>query len=149
MYIIFLLDWLTVFNREQILVIRLEDYAANLEVTIKKVFDFLSVGTYPKSTFYLSGSFSMWLSLPQAFTSVLLRTLLSSLQALWGRGRQSSPNGPSLTPGGEQTGTWVLCFQPPETFSGNFTNPLIINWLVCWTIKPSSGVTPEGAWTIS
>ncbi|KAI4812355.1 hypothetical protein KUCAC02_023753 [Chaenocephalus aceratus] len=44
MYIIFLLDWLTVFNREQILVIRLEDYAANLEVTIKKVFDFLSVG---------------------------------------------------------------------------------------------------------
>lgn len=44
MYIIFLLDWLTVFNREQILVLRLEDYAANLEVTIKKVFDFLSVG---------------------------------------------------------------------------------------------------------
>ncbi|XP_010781142.1 carbohydrate sulfotransferase 15-like isoform X1 [Notothenia coriiceps] len=44
MYIIFFLDWLTVFNREQILVLRLEDYAANLEVTIKKVFDFLSVG---------------------------------------------------------------------------------------------------------
>lgn len=45
MYIIFLLDWLTVFQREQILVLRLEDYAANLTVTIKKVFDFLSVGT--------------------------------------------------------------------------------------------------------
>ncbi|TMS04280.1 Carbohydrate sulfotransferase 15 [Larimichthys crocea] len=44
MYIIFLLDWLTVFHREQILVLRLEDYAANLNVTIKKVFDFLSVG---------------------------------------------------------------------------------------------------------
>ncbi|XP_044070809.1 carbohydrate sulfotransferase 15-like [Siniperca chuatsi] len=44
MYIIFLLDWLTVFHREQILVLRLEDYAANLKVTIKKVFDFLSVG---------------------------------------------------------------------------------------------------------
>ncbi|KAF7663700.1 hypothetical protein LDENG_00204720 [Lucifuga dentata] len=44
MYIVFLLDWLTVFHREQILVLRLEDYAANLKVTIKKVFDFLSVG---------------------------------------------------------------------------------------------------------
>ncbi|KAF1375610.1 hypothetical protein PFLUV_G00221990 [Perca fluviatilis] len=44
MYIIFLLDWLTVFDREQILVLRLEDYAANLKGTIKKVFDFLSVG---------------------------------------------------------------------------------------------------------
>ncbi|XP_034538581.1 carbohydrate sulfotransferase 15-like [Notolabrus celidotus] len=44
MYIIFLLDWLTVFQREQILVLRLEDYAANLKGTIKKVFDFLSVG---------------------------------------------------------------------------------------------------------
>ncbi|KAI3363305.1 hypothetical protein L3Q82_011935 [Scortum barcoo] len=43
MYIIFLLDWLTVFHREQILVLRLEDYSANLKVTIKKVFDFLSV----------------------------------------------------------------------------------------------------------
>ncbi|XP_026165858.1 carbohydrate sulfotransferase 15-like [Mastacembelus armatus] len=44
MYIVFLLDWLTVFHREQILVLRLEDYAANLKVTIKKVFDFLSAG---------------------------------------------------------------------------------------------------------
>ncbi|XP_070697114.1 carbohydrate sulfotransferase 15-like [Pempheris klunzingeri] len=43
-YFIFLLDWLTVFHREQILVLRLEDYAANLKVTIKKVFDFLGVG---------------------------------------------------------------------------------------------------------
>ncbi|KAM6997688.1 LOW QUALITY PROTEIN: carbohydrate sulfotransferase 15-like [Tautogolabrus adspersus] len=44
MYITFLLDWLTVFQREQILVLRLEDYAANLKVTIKQVFDFLSLG---------------------------------------------------------------------------------------------------------
>lgn len=49
MYFVFLLDWLTVFHKEQILVLRLEDYAANLKVTIKKVFDFLSVGAYPKS----------------------------------------------------------------------------------------------------
>lgn len=48
MYIVFLLDWLTVFQREQILVLRLEDYAANLKVTIKKVFDFLSVGPLSK-----------------------------------------------------------------------------------------------------
>nr|XP_046258181.1 carbohydrate sulfotransferase 15-like [Scatophagus argus]XP_046258182.1 carbohydrate sulfotransferase 15-like [Scatophagus argus] len=44
MYIVFLLDWLTVFHREQILVLRLEDYSANLKETIKKVFDFLSLG---------------------------------------------------------------------------------------------------------
>ncbi|XP_054456139.1 carbohydrate sulfotransferase 15-like [Anoplopoma fimbria] len=40
-YVVFLLDWLTVFHSEQILVLRLEDYAANFKVTIKKVFDFL------------------------------------------------------------------------------------------------------------
>ncbi|XP_074531135.1 carbohydrate sulfotransferase 15-like [Halichoeres trimaculatus] len=48
MYIIFLLDWLTVFKREQIHVLRLEDYAANLKVTIRTVFDFLSVGPLPE-----------------------------------------------------------------------------------------------------
>lgn len=46
MYIVFILDWLTVFHQDQILVLRLEDYAANLKLTIKTVFDFLSVGTY-------------------------------------------------------------------------------------------------------
>ena len=44
MYIVFLLDWLTVFQREQILVLRLEDYADNLKVTLRNIFDFLSVG---------------------------------------------------------------------------------------------------------
>ncbi|XP_057704684.1 carbohydrate sulfotransferase 15-like [Corythoichthys intestinalis] len=44
MYIVFLLDWLTVFQREQILVLRLEDYATNLQETVQKVFDFLNVG---------------------------------------------------------------------------------------------------------
>ncbi|XP_034464987.1 carbohydrate sulfotransferase 15-like isoform X1 [Hippoglossus hippoglossus] len=43
MYVVFLLDWLTVFHREQMLVLRLEDYAANIKVTFRKVFDFLSV----------------------------------------------------------------------------------------------------------
>lgn len=44
LYIVFLLDWLTVFRRDQILILRLEDYAANIKGTIKKVFDFLRVG---------------------------------------------------------------------------------------------------------
>lgn len=48
MYIVFLLDWLTVFHRDQILALRLEDYAANLTVTIQRVFDFLSVGPVSK-----------------------------------------------------------------------------------------------------
>ncbi|XP_028325291.1 carbohydrate sulfotransferase 15-like [Gouania willdenowi] len=48
MYIIFLLDWLTVFHRGQILVLRLEEYAANLKATIRRVFDFLSVGPLPE-----------------------------------------------------------------------------------------------------
>ncbi|XP_026212774.1 carbohydrate sulfotransferase 15-like [Anabas testudineus] len=43
-YSVFLLDWLTVFQRDQIIVLRLEDYAANIKATIKKIFDFLSVG---------------------------------------------------------------------------------------------------------
>nr|XP_057914455.1 carbohydrate sulfotransferase 15-like [Doryrhamphus excisus] len=44
LYIVFLLDWLSVFPREQILVLRLEDYAANLQGTFKKVFSFLNTG---------------------------------------------------------------------------------------------------------
>lgn len=44
MYSVFLMDWLTVFPREQVLVIRTEDYAANLNLVLKKTFDFLSLG---------------------------------------------------------------------------------------------------------
>ncbi|XP_054655425.1 carbohydrate sulfotransferase 15-like [Dunckerocampus dactyliophorus] len=43
-YIVFLLDWLSVFPREQVLVLRLEDYAANLQGTLEKVFSFLNTG---------------------------------------------------------------------------------------------------------
>lgn len=49
MYFVFVLDWLTVFHREQILVLRLEDYAVDLKSTIKTVFEFLSVGMYLRS----------------------------------------------------------------------------------------------------
>ncbi|XP_072771144.1 carbohydrate sulfotransferase 15-like isoform X1 [Nerophis lumbriciformis] len=48
LYIVFLLDWLSVFPREQILVLRLEDYATNLEGTLDEVFSFLEAGPLPK-----------------------------------------------------------------------------------------------------
>lgn len=44
LYIVYLMDWLTVFNREQILILRLEDHANNRKYTMHKVFDFLSLG---------------------------------------------------------------------------------------------------------
>ncbi|XP_028424113.1 carbohydrate sulfotransferase 15 isoform X2 [Perca flavescens] len=44
LYIVYLMDWMTVFNREQILVLRLEDHASNRKYTMHKVFDFLNLG---------------------------------------------------------------------------------------------------------
>lgn len=52
-YIVFVLDWLTVFHRDQILVLRLEEYATNLKMAVKAVFDFLGVGTYHRVMFSL------------------------------------------------------------------------------------------------
>jgi len=49
MYFVYIRDWLTVFHREQILVVQLESYATDLKVAMKKVFDFLSLGMCPKS----------------------------------------------------------------------------------------------------
>ncbi|XP_041804034.1 carbohydrate sulfotransferase 15-like [Chelmon rostratus] len=43
LYVVFLLDWLTVFQRDQILVLRLEDYAADKRATLQKAFDFLGL----------------------------------------------------------------------------------------------------------
>uniref|UniRef100_A0A3P9H9Y6 Sulfotransferase n=1 Tax=Oryzias latipes TaxID=8090 RepID=A0A3P9H9Y6_ORYLA len=48
LYIIYLMDWLRVFNREQILVLRLEDHASNRKYTMHKVFDFLGLGPLTK-----------------------------------------------------------------------------------------------------
>lgn len=76
MYIVFILDWLTVFHRDQILVLRLEDYAANLKMAIKAVFDFLSVGTCHRVTFSLfitlkkSRFLQPWASPPPCRSSV-------------------------------------------------------------------------------
>ncbi|XP_036828508.1 carbohydrate sulfotransferase 15 isoform X2 [Oncorhynchus mykiss] len=44
LYIVYILDWLTVYSREQILVLRLEDHASNRKYTMHKVFDFLNLG---------------------------------------------------------------------------------------------------------
>lgn len=45
LYAVYLLDWLTVFNKEQFLVLRLEDHASNVSYTMHRVFQFLSLGT--------------------------------------------------------------------------------------------------------
>jgi N-acetylgalactosamine 4-sulfate 6-O-sulfotransferase len=44
LYVVFLLDWLTIFHRDQLLVLRLEDHALNRKYTMKRVFDFLHLG---------------------------------------------------------------------------------------------------------
>ncbi|XP_043959692.1 carbohydrate sulfotransferase 15-like [Gambusia affinis] len=48
LYIVYLIDWLTVFSREQILVLRLEDHAFDRKETMHKVFDFLNLGPLSK-----------------------------------------------------------------------------------------------------
>ncbi|XP_059376185.1 carbohydrate sulfotransferase 15 [Carassius carassius] len=44
LYVIYLLDWLSVFSRKQILILRLEDHAANRKITMRRVFEFLHLG---------------------------------------------------------------------------------------------------------
>ena len=46
MYYIYLLDWFRVFPKEQILVIRMEDYSANMEKVMQKVYKFLNLSEY-------------------------------------------------------------------------------------------------------
>uniref|UniRef100_H3DQ19 Sulfotransferase n=1 Tax=Tetraodon nigroviridis TaxID=99883 RepID=H3DQ19_TETNG len=41
LYIVYLMDWLSVVSREQVLVLRLEDHATNRKYTMHRVFDFL------------------------------------------------------------------------------------------------------------
>ncbi|XP_060065551.1 carbohydrate sulfotransferase 15-like [Ylistrum balloti] len=43
LYVIYLRDWLKVFPREQLLILRLEDYSKDLAGVIKKVFNFLKL----------------------------------------------------------------------------------------------------------
>uniref|UniRef100_A0A4X1SEG4 Sulfotransferase n=1 Tax=Sus scrofa TaxID=9823 RepID=A0A4X1SEG4_PIG len=44
LYAVYLLDWLTVFDKEQFLILRLEDHASNVKFTMHRVFQFLSLG---------------------------------------------------------------------------------------------------------
>ncbi|EPY78200.1 carbohydrate sulfotransferase 15 [Camelus ferus] len=44
LYAVYLLDWLTVFNKEQFLILRLEDHASNVKYTMHRVFQFLNLG---------------------------------------------------------------------------------------------------------
>lgn len=48
LYVVFLMDWLSVFSPEQVLVLRLEDHASNTKFTMSQVFHFLRLG--PLST---------------------------------------------------------------------------------------------------
>ena len=50
LYIVYIMDWLTVFSRDQILVLRLEDHASNRKYTMHKVFSFLNLGECANST---------------------------------------------------------------------------------------------------
>ncbi|TNN03443.1 hypothetical protein fugu_000472 [Takifugu bimaculatus] len=43
LYIVYLMDWLSVVSREQLLVLRLEDHATNRKYTMHRVFDFLDL----------------------------------------------------------------------------------------------------------
>ena len=52
LYIVYLLDWMSVYSKEQILVLRLEDHAANCKKTMHKVFRFLSLGKNQTSPFF-------------------------------------------------------------------------------------------------
>ncbi|TRY91967.1 hypothetical protein DNTS_024555 [Danionella cerebrum] len=44
LYVLYLCDWLSVFSRDQILILRLEDHAANRKITMRRVFEFLQLG---------------------------------------------------------------------------------------------------------
>lgn len=44
LYAVYLLDWLTVFNKDQFLILRLEDHASNVKYTMHRVFQFLNLG---------------------------------------------------------------------------------------------------------
>ncbi|KAM6184608.1 carbohydrate sulfotransferase 15 [Rhynchocyon petersi] len=44
LYAVYLLDWLSVFSKEQFLILRLEDHASNVKSTMQRVFQFLNLG---------------------------------------------------------------------------------------------------------
>jgi hypothetical protein len=57
LYSVYLKEWLKVFNKDQILVLRTEDYSANIKETMKTVFNFLRLGKYFR---YYTNIFWQW-----------------------------------------------------------------------------------------
>lgn len=51
LYVVYLLDWLSIFSREQVLVLRLEDHASNRKYTMHTVFRFLGLGERARSMY--------------------------------------------------------------------------------------------------
>ncbi|XP_078717669.1 carbohydrate sulfotransferase 15 isoform X2 [Lampetra fluviatilis] len=47
-YVVYLLEWLSVFRQDQVLILKLEDHARHPSVTMEKVFSFLGLGAVPK-----------------------------------------------------------------------------------------------------
>ncbi|XP_051771552.1 carbohydrate sulfotransferase 15-like [Ctenopharyngodon idella] len=50
LYVVFILDWLSVFSRDQLLVLRLEDHAANVTRSMSRIFHFLQLGPVSEQT---------------------------------------------------------------------------------------------------
>ncbi|XP_051523864.1 carbohydrate sulfotransferase 15-like [Myxocyprinus asiaticus] len=48
LYVMYVLDWLSVFSREQLLVLRLEDHASNPSCSMNRIFRFLQIGAVLK-----------------------------------------------------------------------------------------------------
>ena len=46
MYYVFILDWLTVFPRDQIMIVQAEEYFSNRTKTLLDVFEFLNLGEF-------------------------------------------------------------------------------------------------------
>ncbi|XP_043087025.1 carbohydrate sulfotransferase 15 isoform X2 [Puntigrus tetrazona] len=50
LYVVFLLDWLSVFSRDQLLVLRLEDHASHPALSMSRIFSFLRLGALSDHT---------------------------------------------------------------------------------------------------
>ena len=44
LYSVFLEDWLRIFPKEQVYVVRMEDYAPNIPGELAKIYDFMELG---------------------------------------------------------------------------------------------------------
>ena len=144
LYIVYLLDWMSVYSKEQILVLRLEDHAANCKKTMHKVFRFLSLGknqTFPffcmiyKITFTRNALLMLivlfWLTVLSICVSAhvckyvclcVCGGCVTQDPCQWRR-RLRSLGVQRPTPGDQLTCTWAPCCLQPGTSSSSFTSP--------------------------